>query len=120
MSEEVKGLVGALVVILFLCFLSWVTPASAHSWYDEDCCNQKDCAPVISKKYDKVTKNWTMTTKHGTVTFSMKNMAVSHRASQDQRIHVCMIADHFDIYSNTKSENSPLMYARCVYWPGLG
>ncbi len=102
-----------------LLVISWIGPAKSHSWYDEDCCDQHDCAPVISMSFNKANNNWTMTTKHGTAVFNMKNKSVSHRFSQDGQVHACMFTDMYsaDGLGGASQGKNSVFYIRCVYWP---
>lgn len=34
------------LIIALLSFLYYVSNAPAHSWYDAECCNDKDCEPM--------------------------------------------------------------------------
>ena len=111
-------LIGLTVLFFAFIFLAALgpRPAYSHSWYDPWCCNEKDCAPVTKSSYEKATGVWTMTTKHGTVTFKMTDTLPLHKVSQDGGIHVCLSKQtHPDFYTDARSKP----FARCVYWPAM-
>jgi hypothetical protein len=53
-----KGFSYQLASAVFISVLLFVDPADAHSWYHEDCCDDKDCHPVdcdaVSEKPDGI------------------------------------------------------------------
>lgn len=79
-----------------------VLKGQTHSWYDIDCCHDKDCAPVtsITKGPDKDTD--LMMTIHGTYAIK-RDGDFNRRPSKDGNFHVC--ANQFRII--------------CVYYPPL-
>lgn len=119
MDRGTSDLLAALSVIFFILVVATVvgsSDAKSHEWYDPWCCNEKDCAPVTKSSYDKATRTWTMTTKHGTASFKMEDDLPSHRVSQDGSIHMCIAEqEHPDFYTDARSKP----YARCVYWPAV-
>lgn len=87
--------------------------AKTHSWYDHDCCSEKDCAPVIQSTpgtYAGVTGEM-MTTKFGTV--FVPNNYKKTRPSRDADTHVCMTAPGTEIETG---DTIPSMLI-CVYRP---
>jgi hypothetical protein len=120
MDRATSHTIAAITVIFFICVCALVfsEPAKSHEWYDPWCCNEKDCAPVTKWNYDKATRVWTLTTKHGTVSFRMTDNRPIHKVSQDGAIHMCIGnegAEHPDFYENAEAKP----YARCVYWPAV-
>jgi hypothetical protein len=93
--------------MIFLFVLS--TSASAHDFYDADCCSEHDCAPVT--KIEKDENGDLMTTKHGTILVNPKDQSYSRRISPDHNFHVCQI--------NFQSEfdTEPFKKLICVYYP---
>lgn len=86
----------AILVVLFL-LMALFNNAQSHSWYDNDCCHERDCAPA-------------------TVTLEGEQMVLSNqfgeapmpqsmipRASKDDKWHAC--------FTYTRKE------LRCVYAP---
>ena len=35
-----------IVLCMFALLAAWVASVHAHSWYDPDCCSDRDCAPA--------------------------------------------------------------------------
>lgn len=97
-------------IFAFLFFLFFSFNAYAHSWYDKDCCDNRDCAPVI--KREKVKGGWVLQTKFGVAFLPQKlldnpeNKIVSIRQSQDLFWHACIIHD--------ETGDS---FVKCVYLP---
>lgn len=111
-------LISLIAASMLLLFIAATSQVKAHSWYDDDCCNERDCAPVLAMSYNKLTKRYTVATKHGKTSFSMKDEHIKHRVSQDGSVHVCMIYDDYgwgDQAGTGSSEIPP--YVACVYWP---
>lgn len=74
-----KTVVAAMVLL--------ASPAYAHSWYAKECCDNRDCAPIL-EKHRNGAGDWVVTTKIGTTTFSSK---IVIKPSQDEEDHACMI-----------------------------
>jgi hypothetical protein len=87
---------GIAVAVLAALETYWHTPASAHGWYPKDCCNDMDCAPVVSiSSFVPIRggpRQLAVTSKHGTAVVP-HNLPV--RPSRDNRFHVCMRYDAF-------------------------
>jgi len=58
--------------------------ATAHDWYEKDCCHNKDCAPILREDKE------TVTTIHGTARKSTL-MIKPERRSKDYNDHACII-----------------------------
>jgi hypothetical protein len=87
-------------LLLGLCMYSCtMTPAPAHSWYERDCCHDKDCHPIAScaeiKELPDGSYVW------NGITFAKASRRVSH----DNSCHVCVM------------EGMPLHYGICIYIP---
>jgi hypothetical protein len=63
-------------------------PATAHSWYSEKCCHDKDCHPVPCEEIEKISDGWIW-----------RDLATKQRhwfphdrlkASHDDACHVCV------------------------------
>src|SRR5262245_18370937 len=62
--------------------------AAAHSWYDENCCRDKDCHPVPCEQIEKLREGYLWrdaATKH-THLFPKDRLKASH----DEACHVCV------------------------------
>jgi hypothetical protein len=75
-----------ITLIIILLSAPAITDALAHSWYDPECCSERDCAPVTTT--EQVNGGAMMTTEHGTV--FVPNSYKPMRISQDGKWHVCM------------------------------
>ena len=71
-------------------------PAHAHSWYPADCCSGEDCAPVEALAWvtpaDAEQPRLVVTTARGQAIIPY---GFPVKPSQDSRMHVCMMYDHF-------------------------
>ena len=71
-------------------------PAHAHSWYPKDCCHDEDCAPVEALAWvtpaDAEQPRLVVTTARGQAIIPY---GFPVKPSQDSRMHVCMMYDHF-------------------------
>jgi len=99
-----------LAAVLFVVFLT--IPAQSHEWYDADCCNKQDCAPVLKAKRVRISQHgqepvsgWEVTTKHGTGVFFDTQPAGDLRVSKDNQMHACIL--------NVEG----YQYVRCLYIP---
>lgn len=101
----------ALVLIIALGFLIWVamkSEAHSHEWYDQECCSDKDCAPVEEIKFGTDSDGngiVSVRTKHGFVEGKLKNISI--RPSKDDEYHACLILYHQAVI-------------RCLYVPAGG
>jgi hypothetical protein len=63
----------------------------AHSWYDPDCCSDRDCEPVSAVTYVASDPNsvpvMVVTTSFGTKPVTSKTKI---RESKDSRMHACI------------------------------
>jgi hypothetical protein len=116
MSKKIQF---ALIItsILYFASLWYIQQAHSHSWYDKDCCNKKDCAPVIEMVRDSSNKGWIMTSKHGTALVLDRSNQIRMLSSQDSNVHICIgFYDQHPLSENPKTKEK-FGYARCVYWP---
>lgn len=72
--------------------------ALAHSWYDKDCCDERDCRPATPEEVQVVPNGFTVRYKGMVRNFSRTEF----RPSQDGRYHICV---------------TPVII-RCLYVPG--
>jgi hypothetical protein len=81
----------AVVALALLIAAALWTPASAHSWYDADCCSDQDCEPVSAVAYvasDPSTMPvMVVTTSLGTKPLTQMTKI---RQSKDSRMHACI------------------------------
>lgn len=85
--------IGIISILLFATGIA--VAAEAHSWYPQECCSGRDCAPVraIDQTMTKDgVMHWVLTGKHGKAAVP-KNFPM--RESHDARMHVCMRYDPF-------------------------
>ena len=62
--------------------------ATAHSWYPEECCHDKDCHPVACEEIEKISDGWQWRDKA-----TKQRHWFSHdrlHASHDDACHVCV------------------------------
>lgn len=86
-------------LIFFLIMLIPV-PAKSHSWYDQDCCHDKDCSPIISVKPSSDPNQSLIVTKHGS---GVTSLTTKRRKSQDDQDHACIVYEHvICLYEATK------------------
>lgn len=76
-----------LISLCFLFLFSIIFDVKAHSWYDSQCCSDKDCSVVLDTQEDGH-GNLIVTSKHGTVFISKE---FTRRPSQDENDHICII-----------------------------
>lgn len=95
-------LAGLLLLILFFGWLlQWSTmPANAHSWYDGDCCSDRDCRPIPATEVREMAWDRVLDLISG-----QELRGAQVRQSQDGEWHICNVA------GNRKAR--PL----CVYRP---
>lgn len=104
-------------------------PAAAHSWYDSDCCSDKDCAPVSPSAITIRSDGYLATLNpgdHPTVVRRTSRLIPftdpDVRPSLDGEWHVC-VAPFFTDYgdmgrmSGVQTGNSEPL---CIYVPGAG
>jgi len=105
-SGEIRAfLAGMMWACLILILIAiGINAASAHEWYDYECCSDKDCRAVIPGDALKVNKQGYVI--YGTlIKFDDKRI----RKSKDQDFHVCTVVDEI---------GHP--YVRCLYEPTTG
>lgn len=76
----------ALLIVFFL-----ARPAKSHSWYDPDCCSDRDCEPVSTISFVASDPNsvpvMVVTTSFGTKPVTPQTKI---RESKDSRMHACI------------------------------
>jgi len=81
----------ALVVLSLLAITAICSPATAHGWYPNECCNDMDCAPVDSMAplvpAGGGAPQVIVRSKHGTAILRHDFPVLE---SKDSRMHVCM------------------------------
>lgn len=96
-------------VLLTICLCLCVTVASAHDFYDPECCHDKDCAPVT--RIEKTENGDLMTTKYGTILVNPNHTNFLKKISPDENYHVCQQV----IKSEFGGEDFRQLL--CVYYP---
>jgi hypothetical protein len=87
-------------LLIFLSLLILARNAQAHSWYDIDCCDTRDCRPAEAGEVTVVPDGFDV--RVGT---QFRHFArTEFRQSQDARFHICV---------------TPATI-RCLYVPGGG
>jgi hypothetical protein len=81
------------VLVGLLMILGLVGYARAHSWYDQDCCHDNDCGPVLYSSFvasdPSSLPSRVVTTKFGTAVIPRDFKRI--RPSQDGQEHACII-----------------------------
>lgn len=72
------------VVRTFIILLLLTTNAFAHSWYDHECCSDKDCHPI--EDCDELIDNADGSVRWKDFVFSKERV----KPSQDKYCHVCV------------------------------
>lgn len=101
----------AICAVAILIFVVLSGSAYPHSFYETQCCSDKDCAPV--SKIENHPDGDLMTSEHGTVLVTKNIDSWKRRKSQDDKYHVCM---------RTASGSEPQYNGKhliCVYYPAL-
>ena len=91
--------------------------ASAHDWYDQSCCSDKDCTPVekIEYKKDRVIFHTKMFSPITIKTHQWSSIRT--KPSMDSNYHVCA----FQFAEGGEKGNYVANHiVRCVYIPGGG
>jgi hypothetical protein len=88
-SKETARCRLAAFVLLSVAFLAG--PALTHSWYDPDCCSDRDCEPVSAVAFVASTPGaipvMVVTTSFGTKPVTSRTKI---RESKDSRMHACI------------------------------
>lgn len=83
------GIIGAFALLVATALL--VCPAKSHSWYDQDCCSDRDCEPVHAISFvaadDRSLPVMVVTTSFGTKPLTSKTKI---RESKDSQMHACI------------------------------
>ena len=82
----------AVIALLVLAVMSLaIADAKAHSWYDPDCCSDRDCEPVSSIAFvasdPSAVPVMIVTTSFGTKPLTPQTKV---RESKDSRMHACI------------------------------
>jgi hypothetical protein len=86
-KREVVCLTLMMLVIYALITFVAVSRARAHSWYDQDCCHDRDCGPVSMEDVEELANgDWRYIPENKI--FSKAEGRV--RPSHDGKFHVCL------------------------------
>ncbi len=80
-----------MMIFTFILFLS-VTFALAHSFYDHECCHDRDCAPAKDVKYlddGTIIVQIVLEGKLHTITYPKDFPREKIKSSKDERVHGC-------------------------------
>lgn len=87
MNRDRVALLIMILGLLAMALLIWAATAHAHSFYDLECCQDKDCRPVACSEVRRVGPGWVW--KDRSFTPAML------RFSPDGNCHVCVgVAPH--------------------------
>jgi hypothetical protein len=90
-------LVGAAILCIFVMAYLWAAlPAHAHSWYDYQCCSDRDCEPIEPDAVNETEAGYEVNyfSKQG---FQVHGFVPRDKArhSQDGRFHGCAMPSRF-------------------------
>lgn len=106
-------------ICVMIILLAILPTAYGHSWYDKDCCHEKDCHKVIRIEKDEEKEFYVVQDeRYGSkinnyevrVPVELKDKLNKSRTSQDLDIHIC-----YEIYFLNEEE---LVDIKCIYFPG--
>ena len=71
--------------------------AAAHDWYDLECCDAEDCAPVAAHVISATSEGWLVEVEPGEHPFATRRIQLvipyghrKERQSQDADFHLCL------------------------------
>lgn len=74
-----------IVLLAIVILLSDLIVAIGHEWYENECCHDIHCGPVV--RQDMTDGVWRVSTAMGT---AIVNPDTRRRASKDGRVHACI------------------------------
>lgn len=82
-------IIAILIIILFIGFAlqKATTPANAHSWYDGDCCSDRDCRPISASEVRELAWDRVLDLVSG-----QEVRGAQIRQSKDGDWHICNVA----------------------------
>lgn len=84
------GLFVLLMIGLLLGILAFSKPAHAHSWYDNSCCNERDCYPISADEVEALPNGDWRVKATGDLFSGPHGKSLSHvRFSPDGQFHRC-------------------------------
>lgn len=99
-----------------------VTPALAHDWYDHDCCDTRDCAPIEDVHVERVQGGYQVEIPPGS--HPMAGLGVSEfvrfddprvRVSADDAYHACIVSSA--AFMDPHDQQRTTDWMRCLYVP---
>lgn len=91
-----RTLITIILALIVAVSLLYVVSANAHSWYDQQCCNMRDCEPISIEAVTETKSGWTVDyisklgfPVHGVTPYGKE------RDSQDGRFHACAMPGRF-------------------------
>ena len=130
MFKEILQVVGWVALAVFV-LLVWFEAARAQEhnlqdpnhFYDRDCCDTRDCVPVLKTEFKPDGTTLFYTKKFGVVTIKQSKWGELARVkklrpSKDSGFHVCVVTFYGDHFNERGGE--PEKFVRCVYAPGGG
>lgn len=86
----------AIILLLIAAYFNATLPASAHSWYDMQCCSSRDCEPIPPDAVNETAAGYEVNyfSKQG---FAVQGFVPREKArhSQDGRFHGCAMPTRF-------------------------
>lgn len=94
------------------------SPVMGHSFYDPECCSDKDCAPVDQSFFQPKAEGWLVTIPEGGHPYAGSGVQAFYmyddpriRISEDGDFHACIIP--------ALPESSSTPYLACIYIPPI-
>lgn len=97
-----------LIKLVVLSLFVFATPALAHSWYSEACCEEEDCRPARAGEVQFTPEGWYVVPTKELIPFG----DYKEKISEDGEFHICQ-------YYKSGSFNQELT-TRCLYVPEVG
>lgn len=114
MNESIKRFLAISLFASAFFFMAVITAASAHEWYDRDCCSKKDCAPIVSIKriqINPVNAEVLVTNELGIKGYIKKGYT-QYRQSKDGKDHACIPSGYDEFSGSQPAAPSVVM---CIY-----
>lgn len=86
-----------MIRVLSIIAALWASQGGAHEWYDRECCDNEDCAPVAAHVISATSEGWLVEVAPGDHPFATRPLQViipyghrKERQSQDADFHLCL------------------------------
>lgn len=101
-------LVAAMLLALGIGLFFWQGTAYPHSWYDYECCSERDCRATTLGEVVRQDDGWLVVSTGEVIAFQGDKRL---RHSLDPLTHVCLMSQIFD--------GKPTLRVRCLYIAGV-